>query len=62
LLLTVVLPGPPLVGLLVTVALLGVLGVLLARSFFGSPAAWGLALMAGGGLLAMIGAKLNIVG
>jgi predicted membrane protein (TIGR00267 family) len=62
LLLTLTLPGPPVLGLIVTIGLLAVLGAILARSFYGSPWAWAIALMAGGALLTYIGAKLNIVG
>jgi len=61
LLLSLVLPGPPLIGIGVTIALLGVLGGALARSFFGSPGLWSIALMAGGVLLSFIGVKLNVV-
>lgn len=62
LLLGLLLPGPPLLGLALTVGLLGVLGAALARSFFGSPYIWALALMVGGVLFALIGIQLNVVG
>jgi len=56
------LPGSPMLGVAVTVGLLGILGAALARSFFGSPYLWALILMGGGLLLTAIGAKLNLVG
>jgi predicted membrane protein (TIGR00267 family) len=62
LLLGLMLPGPPVIGLALSVGLLGILGALLARSFFGSPLAWSLALMAGGIILTFVGMKLNVVG
>ena len=62
LLLTLTLPGPPVIGLIVTIGLLAVLGAILARSFYGSPWTWAIALMAGGALLTVVGAKLDIVG
>jgi predicted membrane protein (TIGR00267 family) len=61
LLLALMFPGTPLVGLALTVLLLGVLGALLAWSTFGSPMAWAIAMMAGGIILAAIGVKLDIV-
>jgi predicted membrane protein (TIGR00267 family) len=62
LLLILLVPGPPILGLAITIVLLGILGVGLAQSFFGSPLAWALTLMGGGVLLTIIGVKLNIVG
>ena len=62
LLLGLLLPGPPLLGLAITIVLLGILGASLARSFFGSTLIWALGLMVGGLLLTFIGVKLNIVG
>ncbi len=62
LLLSLALPGSPMIGIGVTITLLGVLGAALARSFFGSPAIWALALMIGGVALSFIGVKLNVVG
>jgi predicted membrane protein (TIGR00267 family) len=62
LLLTFTLPGPPVLGLIVTIGLLAVLGTILARSFYGSPWVWAIALMTGGALLTFIGAKLDIIG
>lgn len=62
LLLVLLLPGSPLVGLSLTIVLLGALGAVIARSFFGSQCAWASALMVGGLVLTVIGMKLNIVG
>ena len=56
------LPGQPLLGLGLTISLLGVLGALLAWSTFGSPIVWSLAMMAGGIVLTVIGVQLDIVG
>jgi len=61
LLFSVMLPDLPLVGLALTILLLGVLDALLAWSTFGSPTVWAIAMMAGGIVLAIIGVKLDIV-
>lgn len=60
--LSLILPAPPILGLIITIALLGILGVVLAGNLFGSRLAWSMALMAGGLVLAIIGAQLKIVG
>lgn len=62
LLLSIVLPRIPLLSVLVTLSILGLLGAALARTFFGSSVAWALSLMTGGALLAWIGALLDIAG
>jgi len=62
LILNMAIPGPPLLGIGSTIILLGILGVALARSFFGSSCVWALALMAGGIALSIIGVKLRVVG
>jgi hypothetical protein len=56
------LPGPRWTGLAATVALLGGLGALLAKSFHGSPVFWALMLVVGGALLTIIGVKIDIAG
>jgi predicted membrane protein (TIGR00267 family) len=56
------LPAFPLLGLGLTILLLGGLGALLAWSTFGFPVIWAIGMMAGGVLLATIGVQLNIVG
>jgi predicted membrane protein (TIGR00267 family) len=60
LMLGMAIPGAPLLSVCVTIGILGVLGLVLAKTFFGSPLKWALALMVGGALLAWIGAMLNI--
>jgi len=62
LLLSHLLPGPPLIGVGLTIGFLGILGAILARGFFGSASTWALALMAGGVILTVVGVKLDIVG
>lgn len=62
LLLSLMFPAMPLIGLALTILLLGLLGALLARSTFGSPILWAIAMMAGGIALTFIGVKLDIVG
>lgn len=62
LLLCTVLPGPRWIGLAVTVGLLGVLGALLAKSFYGSPWLWGALIMCGGVALTYVGVRLHIAG
>lgn len=61
LLICMYLPGPRWLALIAVLALLGILGALLARSFQGSIALWSLGLMVGGALLTWVGMKLNIV-
>lgn len=61
LLLSVILPGPGWVGLCVTILLLGFLGAILARSFFGSIVFWSIAIMVGGIILTFVGIELNLV-
>jgi predicted membrane protein (TIGR00267 family) len=61
LLLALLLPGLPLLAIGLTVALLGVLGALLAWSIFGQPLIWAVAMMAGGIVFALIGATLNVL-
>ncbi len=62
LLLSLNLPGPPLVSIALTISILGLLGVFLARTVFGSPISWALSLMLGGAMLAWMGSVLNIAG
>lgn len=62
LLLCHVLPDPRWMGLAITVALLGALGAVLARSFHGTMIVWAVALMTGGVLLTWIGLQLDIAG
>lgn len=62
LVLCLMLPEPPLAGVALTIALLGLLGAVLARSFYGSPRIWAIGLMIGGIVLTFIGVKLNVVG
>jgi VIT1/CCC1 family predicted Fe2+/Mn2+ transporter len=61
LLLSTVLPGPGWIGLCATIVLLGVLGAVLARSFYGSVLFWSFAIMAGGIALTFVGIELNLV-
>jgi hypothetical protein len=56
------LPGPRWIGLAAAIALLGVLGALLAKSFHGSAAFWSLTLVVGGIVLTVIGVKIDIAG
>lgn len=60
LLLCDILAAIPWLGLAISVALLGLLGVMLARSFHASAAIWAVTLMLGGGVLAWIGLQLDI--
>lgn len=59
--LALLLPQIPIVGIVLTVALLGVLGWALALSVSGSPFFWAAGLMLGGIAVTVIGAKLSIV-
>jgi len=61
LVLTAVLPGPRWLGLCITIGLLGLLGMMLARSFYGSMLTWAIVIMLGGALLVAAGAWLNVV-
>jgi predicted membrane protein (TIGR00267 family) len=56
----VTLPDPPWLGCALTIVVLGALGVLLARSFYGSTVRWALALMVAGTALTLMGAWLRI--
>lgn len=56
------LPAPPAVSLGLTIALLGILGISLARGVSGSPWLWALSLMLGGIAITALGIKLDIVG
>lgn len=55
------LPSPPWLGLAITVVALGGLGAALARTIYGSPLAWGAALLVGGAALAWVGMRLDLV-
>jgi VIT1/CCC1 family predicted Fe2+/Mn2+ transporter len=55
-------PELPIVGVALTVVLLGVLGWFLALSVLGSPALWTTGLMLGGVVVTAIGVKLDILG
>jgi hypothetical protein len=56
-----VVPELPFLGLALTVALLGILGWLLALGVFGSPALWATSMMLGGIIVTVIGVKLDIL-
>jgi VIT1/CCC1 family predicted Fe2+/Mn2+ transporter len=62
LILCTLLPTPAWLGLAITIAALGGLGALLAKTIFGSPTIWGITLFIGGLLLAFVGMKLDLVG
>jgi predicted membrane protein (TIGR00267 family) len=62
LILCTLLPSPPWLGLAITILALGVLGALLAKTFYGSPLLWGICLLVGGVALAFVGMKLDLVG
>ena len=55
------LPGPPWVGLIAIFVLLGLLGALLAKSFYGSAIVWGISVASCGVILAIAGVKIGIV-
>jgi VIT1/CCC1 family predicted Fe2+/Mn2+ transporter len=55
-------PQAPIVGIVLTIALLGALGWLLGLSVFGSPALWASGLILGGIVVTVIGVKLDILG
>jgi VIT1/CCC1 family predicted Fe2+/Mn2+ transporter len=59
---SVAVPQVPIVGVALTIALLGVLGWLLGLSVFGSPALWASGLILGGIVVTGIGVKLDILG
>lgn len=61
LLMSVLLPAPPWLSVAITIAVLGMLGVSLARAIYTSALRWSLALMFGGSVLACLGAVLHIV-
>jgi hypothetical protein len=56
------LTSPSWLGLAITIIALGGLGALLAKTFYGSPVAWGVCLFVGGVILALVGVKLDLVG
>jgi len=62
LLLCFVLPAPRWLGVALTIALLGGLGTVLARSFHGDAKYWALALILGGVALTWLGLRLQIAG
>jgi predicted membrane protein (TIGR00267 family) len=62
LILCTLLPSSPWLGLAITILALGVLGALLAKTFYGSPLLWGICLLVGGVALAFVGMKLDLVG
>ena len=62
LVLSYLLPTPVWLGLALSIVLLGILGALLARSFYGGGALWSVILMLGGVLLTWIGMQLDITG
>ncbi len=62
LILCALLPSPAWLGLVITIIALGALGGLLARTFYGSPLHWSIALFIGGVALALVGMKLDLVG
>jgi VIT1/CCC1 family predicted Fe2+/Mn2+ transporter len=55
-------PQVPVVGIALTIAILGVLGWLLGLSVFGSAALWSGGLILGGIVVTAIGVQLNILG
>jgi len=60
LLLCLLVPAPRWLGVTLTIALLGVLGAVLARSFHGDAKVWALALVLGGVALTWLGLRLQI--
>jgi predicted membrane protein (TIGR00267 family) len=58
--LALALPSPRWLGCLVTILVLGALGMALAQSFYGSRIRWSAMLMAGGIISAVLGGYLNI--
>lgn len=61
LLLCIYLPGPPWIGLIAIFVLLGLLGALLAKSFYGSPLVWGISVILCGVVLSFVGVKIGII-
>jgi predicted membrane protein (TIGR00267 family) len=61
LLVALLVPSEPRVGLACAIGLLGLFGVLLARQVMGSPYWWSGGLIAGGLLVMAIGIKLNVL-
>lgn len=55
-------PAPRWLGVTLTIALLGILGAVLARSFHGDSRLWALALIVGGIALTWLGLRLQIAG
>ena len=55
------LPGPAWLAVAFTVAVLGILGVIVAYAVHGSLLRWGVGLMIAGGALALAGAKLRVM-
>jgi predicted membrane protein (TIGR00267 family) len=62
LLLCFLVPAPRWLGVALTIALLGILGAVLARSFHGDAKSWALALILGGVALTWLGLQLQIAG
>jgi VIT1/CCC1 family predicted Fe2+/Mn2+ transporter len=60
--LSLLVPQLPIVGIVLTISLLGLLGWVLALSVFGSPSLWAISMMVGGIAVTAIGVKLNIIG
>lgn len=60
--LSLIIPQLPIVGVVLTISLLGALGWALAISVFGSPLLWATGLMLGGVVVTEIGVRLNIIG
>jgi hypothetical protein len=54
-------PSPAWLGLGITIVALGGLGGMLAKTFYGSPWVWSIALFIGGVALTFIGMELNLV-
>lgn len=54
-------PELPFLGIVLAIALLGILGWVLALGVFGSPALWAISLMLGGVAVTVIGMKLDIL-
>lgn len=62
LVLCVLLPWPTWLGLAITILALGVLGAMLAKTFYGSPLIWAAGLLCGGIALAYVGVKVDLLG
>lgn len=61
-LLVLIVPGPAWIGCVMAILVLAGLGAVLARSFYGSPLAWALALLIAGAVMTALGFELSIVG